>query len=74
MPDLRRATCQRCRGHRSVVGPISWSGLCQNCAIVRVADNVEGMALKHEPHLLAWRRAVAASVGAVLLDDLPPRP
>ena len=69
MPDFRRATCQRCNGHKSYVGPISWSGLCQECAIDRVTENIVGLATKETGTTRRWRRGLAAGIGAVLVDD-----
>lgn len=71
MPDNRRASCRRCGGHRSVVGAMSWTGLCNSCAKERVAENLDGLMGMGGPALKRWRRAVVASVGGVLLDDHP---
>lgn len=52
---------------------MSWTGLCVDCAKSHVCDNLDGIMGKTGPALLRWRRKVAASVGAVLIDDLPER-
>lgn len=71
MPDYRRRTCRRCDGHSSVVGPMSWSGLCNSCAKQLVAENLDGLMGKRGPALRRWRRGVVLSAGGVLLDDHP---
>jgi len=45
--------------------------LCVDCAKSHVYENVEMLMLKRGPGLKPWRRRVAQSVGAVLIDDLP---
>lgn len=74
MPDFRRARCVPKRGgcgrHASEVGLISWGGLCGDCARAKFLSHVDTMHGKSGPELLHWRRAVAASVGGVLVDDL----
>jgi hypothetical protein len=70
MPDLRRRRCQRCGKTAEEVGPISWRGLCVEDAKRAVAENVVGLATMTNPARDRWRRGVAASVGAVILDDL----
>lgn len=54
------------------VGPISWRGLCIECAKDRVHENCDGLHTMSGEPVLRWRRGMAASVGAVLLDDTPP--
>lgn len=49
---------------------MSWSRLCQNCALDAVTENVVGLATMSGLPLERWRRGMAASVGGVLLDDL----
>jgi hypothetical protein len=72
MSDGRRKWCKVCGKHVSQVGNVSWTGLCTECAIARVAENLEGLHCKSGPALERWRRGVAAGVGGVLLDDLEP--
>jgi len=69
MPDFRRAHCTRCGGHRTNVGPISWSGLCQECAIEAVVKNIAGLATKDTAVTRRWRVGLAAGIGSVLVDD-----
>lgn len=70
MPDARRRNCKGCRKPDSEVGPISWRGFCESCYHERVEENVEGLHTHSGAPFLRWRRAMAASVGGVLLDDV----
>lgn len=74
MGDLRRARCKSCRRHKSEAGAISWSGLCDRCAREKVAENVTGLMDHNGPAFKRWRRGMAASVGAVILDDAQENP
>lgn len=68
MPDERRVRCVNCRKHRDVVGPISWAGLCNGCGKLRATENLEDLVTHSGPWFTHWRRSIAASVGATLLD------
>jgi hypothetical protein len=74
MPDFRRQICRLnrngCGKNASIVGPISWRGLCIECAKRHVVDNADGLRTMTGPAVVRWRRGMAASVGAVLADDL----
>jgi hypothetical protein len=70
MPDLRRAKCKGCGARRDDGEQLSWTGLCQRCGKARLADNIDGLHEHRGPAFLRWRRGMAASVGAVLLDEL----
>jgi hypothetical protein len=70
VPDLRRKNCNVCHGNVEQVGPISWSGLCERCAVERAASNYLALINHSGPDFNRWRRAIAASVGGVLRDDL----
>lgn len=62
--------CQVCRRHESEVGPISWRGKCGECG-KRIANQAADDLHYHQgPYLLAWRRGMAKSVGALLVDDV----
>jgi hypothetical protein len=78
VPDYRRTTCRLNKGgcgkSSDEVGPISWRGLCSACGETRTLDNARGLHAMSGPALDQWRHGMAASVGAVLLDELPPRP
>lgn len=69
MGDARRRTCRTCRKTSDVVGSISWNGNCLPCAQRLERENIEGLASHSGPAFTRWRHGMAASVGAVLLDD-----
>jgi hypothetical protein len=72
MPDYRRRWCKGCDKRTEEVGPLSWSGLCSECGPRRLRENVLGLHTMTGEPVLRWRRGMAASVGAVLVDDPPP--
>src|SRR5579859_3662018 len=74
MPRGDYKTCRSCGRRASEVGALSHTRLCAECGMLILEQNALGMAYKTGVALLRWRRAVAASVGAVLLDDLPKHP
>ena len=55
MPDRRRRNCVICRKHESEVGPISWAGLCMECAEERLRENIVGLATHSGEPLRRWR-------------------
>ena len=69
MPDARRAICKNCRRHRDECGLLSWRGLCSECGPELVRVNGDALHRKTGPEFRRWRRAMAACVGGVLLDD-----
>lgn len=69
MADRRRASCRRCRRHRSEVGPISWGGYCGPCGIAAYHNAADQIHYHVGPEFHYWRRKMAESVGAVLADD-----
>lgn len=68
MADPTRAFCQSCGGHRSAVGSISWSGLCRNCALAAVEQNLEAMDTKSGYNHLRWLRGMARYIESATLD------
>ena len=46
MPDHRRRNCITCGKPDSEVGPISWQGNCETCGILRLTENIVGIATK----------------------------
>jgi len=74
MPDYRRRNCKECGGYYTVVGPLSWRGLCAVCGPKRSDENADALHTMTGPHVARWRRGMAASVGAVLLDDVQAKP
>jgi len=69
MANNHRATCKVCGGHKSEVGEISWEGYCiQHGVEARDRANDE-LHFHHGPTFEKWRRAMAACVGGVLIED-----
>jgi hypothetical protein len=71
MGKRRTAVCRGCGKRRGEVTSLSWEGLCLTCGIQRLEENIWGLHLHEGDALKRWRRGMAASVGAILLDDLP---
>jgi hypothetical protein len=71
MPRDDYRTCRRCGRAGKKAGPLSCTRLCKRCAKELVAENLDGVMGKTGPAHRRYRRAVAAGVGGVLLDDLP---
>jgi hypothetical protein len=69
MPDARYKSCRECGRTVAEVGPLSWSRLCPDCSIRRLDENAIAMLTMQGPQVLHWRRRMAASVGAVLVDE-----
>ena len=59
-----------CGKHDSEVGPITWRGKCATCWPKLERDNAYSLQAHSGPEFQRWRRALASSVGGVLLDDL----
>lgn len=70
MADRRRARCKNCGKRREDVGLISWGGYCGECGKELLIANVDGLHYHRADVLLRWRRGIAASVGAILVDDV----
>lgn len=74
MPDPTRKRCRVCGRHESEVGPISWSGKCAEHGVEALTENIVQMHARRGPNFDRWRRAMAACVGGVLIDDANARP
>jgi len=72
MPSDRRRNCRNCGKHESEVGAISWRGKCGACGVAIQHAATDDLHYHRGPTLLKWRRQMAQSIGAVLVDDLPP--
>lgn len=64
----RRVLCRVCDGHIDDVGPLSKRGKCANCGVGNMERNARELNAMQGEAVLRWRRAVAASVGAILPD------
>lgn len=74
MPKPAYRTCRNCGGDREDVGTLTRSRLCIECAHLLERENNDGIHTKSGPAFKRWRRAMAASVGGVLLDDVTGKP
>jgi hypothetical protein len=70
MAKSKYASCWRCGAKRADVGMVSHTRLCSKCSHERLLENVDGIHSHEGPAFDRWRRAMAASVGAVLVDDI----
>lgn len=70
MGDERYVTCKGCGRSVEEVGTLSWTRLCGICGDARFLENMAGMLTMRGPYATHWRRQMARSVGATLLDDL----
>lgn len=72
MGDRRKRYCRNCGlDSREEDIELSWTRLCPRCGRELMVENIDGLKYKAGEPLLRWRRAMAASVGGVLLDDAP---
>jgi len=74
MPKATYKRCRSCGRHSDEVGALSHTRLCLDCGQLLLEQNALGLAVKSGEAWVRWRRAMAASVGGVLLDEAPPRP
>ena len=64
------ARCRRCGAHRDDGASLSTRGLCTDCRHKITNKELDDLHYHRGDYFLGWRRQVAASVGAVLVDDL----
>ena len=62
--------CRGCNRHVSECGPLSARYKCVECGEGEMIANARDLKAHAGHRFLRWRRGVAASVGAVLVDDL----
>ena len=62
--------CKVCGKKSDEAERISQTGLCGEHARERLLSNIEQMHERSGPNFHRWRRAMAACVGGVLVDDL----
>lgn len=67
-----RSHCKRCERERAEGERFSYRGICRDCAIAAIeAQYASAPRQVGDPEWrLRYRRGVAASVGAILLEDL----
>lgn len=71
MPRSDYVRCRNCDRPAVEVGTLSCTRLCSECSDAIMSENVLGLASMTNPARDRWRRGMAASVGAQLLDDQP---
>ncbi len=64
------ARCRYCGAHRDDGADLSTRGLCATCRKERYHKQNDDLHYHRGEVFLQWRRQVAASVGAVLVDDI----
>jgi hypothetical protein len=70
MPDKRRRNCQRCKGHDSKVGPISWAGYCFPCGRIVYEENVHQLRAHSGPFAAHHRRQCIAAWGGIPAEEV----
>ena len=70
MPRLDYKNCKNCGRHVSECGVLSNTRLCADCGLERLNASVHEQIAHNGPIFDHWRRRIAASVGAIPLDDL----
>jgi len=70
MPSDRRVHCRVCGKHEREVGSISWRGKCGPCGKAVYESAVDQIHYHVGPEFHHWRRKMAESVGALLVDDI----
>jgi hypothetical protein len=64
------ANCRSCGREREEGELFSRRGKCEECGEGRMIENRRQLRAHDGPWFVHWRRAVAAAVGAILLDEL----
>lgn len=70
MPRSDYKRCRGCGQHARDVGTLSHTRLCVGCGLARIEHTYDDLTTHSGDAFQNWRRRIAASVGAVLLDDL----
>jgi hypothetical protein len=70
MPRLDYKTCRVCGKHADEVGELSHTRLCIPCGQSNLRAAVLEQKNHNGPTFQHWRRRIAASVGASILDDV----
>jgi hypothetical protein len=69
MPRADYKTCKRCERHTNECGVLSHTRLCADCGREVLTSSIIEQASHSGPIFQHWRRRIAASVGATVLDD-----
>jgi len=71
MPTSRTyARCKNCGAHRDDGASLSKRGYCSDCGPAIFERHTDALHYHRGEDFKKWRRAMAASVGAVLVDDI----
>ena len=74
MPRLDYKICKACGRHADEAGPLSHARLCAACGDSRNKRAALEQHNHNGEYFERWRRRIAASVGAVVLDDYRSKP
>jgi predicted nucleic acid-binding Zn-ribbon protein len=64
------ARCRNCGAHREDGASLSKRGYCSVCGPAIFTAHNDSLHYHQGEHFKRWRRAMAASVGGVLVDDV----
>lgn len=70
MTSRTYARCRRCGAHRDEGASLSKRGYCTPCGHALRNQAIDDQHYHQGHYFKQWRRAMASSVGAVLVDDL----
>lgn len=70
MPRSDYKTCRSCGRHSSECGQLSHTRLCGDCAYIRLAENVHGLANHSGEPMRRWRVGMILCAGGLTPDDL----
>ena len=70
MTSRTYARCRRCGAHRDDGASLSKRGYCITCGKTIHNQQTDELHYHRGPYFKQWRRAMAASVGGVLVDDV----
>lgn len=68
--SYERGTCKDCGKTRTEVGHVTWRGYCGECGKRRMHTHNAQLHEHAGAHFEIWRQRMAASVGAILVEDL----
>ena len=70
MTSRTYARCRICGAHKNEGASLSKRGYCTDCGPKLREQQWDDLHYHRGPYFLQWRRAHAAAVGAILVDDL----
>lgn len=69
--NSKRLDCLNCGRLREEDERFSWRGKCPECSRTLLIEGMESNIFTDPKHTLSYRKGVAASVNAILMEDLP---